>query len=333
LKKRILTIFICLLTCGVLALTGCTGTTNTSTTTTASTSLSVINQMQSDIATLQADVAEIQESVNNINVTDYSGDITSLHNQIIALQSNLTTLQNSFSSLSSSVNVLTSNTNDSKITELQNSVATLSNLVTNLTSTINTIEADIAALQATTTTSIDYSADIEELQGDVTAVYSLINGINTELDNFENKLDTLYNNDLYLQNKLESIQLVLSTVTANNTIGAVSISRFVQGSVYATFTVNKGGNYAVVITLYGTNVDLPIITIPSSYGISIKSDKVYGGDNSMRVLILEPNQSITTSSTATYTNNANWVTGTVIELDFAYNSGVISYISIATANR
>jgi hypothetical protein len=145
-----------------------------------------------------------------------------------------------------------------------------------------------------------------------------------DITQFNNKLDTLADNDLYLQGRIDALQTIIQQ--ANIQKEKAEITRFEQSSSWMSFRVNEAGNFVVILTLYGENLT-GVTAVPiSSSNVQVLSTKIYGGNNSMMVIIYEPNH------TGTPSINANWTANKTVELTLT-NEAAIFYASITTGVR
>jgi peptidoglycan hydrolase CwlO-like protein len=321
-KKRFIIVGIILSIVMLFGLVGCSKPTDndTDTTATATTSANPYVQLQTDVAALQSDVAGLKVSVNNIQApTDFQPQITALQTKLNTIQVKLNDLEN--------------NANEDD-TDYAAQIEDIRTDLTSLANTVNTIPAEVDAL----------NEDIENIQeglnnlvlvlaelghtvdnikpADLTAIQTSIETIEGKITTMQDKIETMLDNDFYLNTRITDLETAINALNAN----PVEVKRFIQGSSYMEFKVNQGGNYAIIVTLYGTNLDTVTVTIPNSNAVNIISDNCYGAGNTIKVLILEPKQA------GNPLVNQNWTLNKVVELAFT-NANNIQYVKVDTANR
>jgi len=233
---------------------------------------------------------------------------------IAQLQTDVTTLKSDVAGLGVAVASISVPSNlSSTLSGLQTSSNSLTTSVTTLQSSVSTLQAQVTIL----------NNKVAELEGggdiDLTALSAEIDALSIQLDDMYAAL--LYFSDANIVNRLLELEAEESVYPM------VEISKFISGSGYLEFTTNTTGDYVVVLTLYGTALDLMTPSAPPSHNVEIISSVCYGG-NTMRVLILQPKP---TTSPVTY---PNWTIET-IEVVFTNISGGFSadYASITTGER
>jgi hypothetical protein len=106
-----------------------------------------------------------------------------------------------------------------------------------------------------------------------------------------------------------------------------SITRFITGASYLEFTINKAGDYVVIINLYGTNLNNIVFYLPPSQNAQIVFDNYYGTGSTMRTVILQM------KDTGTPAVQQNWRANKTFELDFTGAGFSVNYANLTIGER
>ncbi len=277
----------------------------------------VISALQTDITAAKADIATLKTSIAGIQMPSLTGinsSISTIDSQLTTVGTRLTALETSLNTYAktSDLNIVTSD-----LASLANSVNGVRTQLDGLAVTVTNLSNAIAILQWEIGT-VDLT-EIEDYIVDLLERVSDLEDESIDITQFNNKLDTLADNDLYLQGRIDTLQTIIQQEKAE-------ITRFEQSSSWMSFRVNEAGNFVVILTLYGENLT-GVTAVPiSSSNVWVLSTKIYGGNNSMMVIIYEPNH------TGTPSINANWTANKTVELTLT-NEAAIFYASITTGVR
>ncbi len=100
-----------------------------------------------------------------------------------------------------------------------------------------------------------------------------------------------------------------------------------SGSSYLEFTTQKAGDYVVILTLYGTDLDNVGFYLPPSQGAEIVFDNYYGTGSTMRTVILQM------EDVGTPAVQQNWRANKVFEIDFTGTGFNIQYATLNIGER
>jgi hypothetical protein len=355
LKKKLTILFSVLLTISliILPLISCTPPDE------AEPAESPFNQLQNRVTTVEAKVAGLEVAVNNIGVpADLTSQVSSLETQLVAIQTDVDDLSTTVVGVPSQEDITAIEVD---VDELGLQIDTTNDGVgVNLTS----IEALQAEHDTLVLELADIQTQIDELGGngnpatepegyqdlldDVAGLQATVAGIETTLAEIDNELDGIQSVLAGLVSDIEDMQATLNDI--ENTLVIINdlwvdldyrvddieidmlnvyqvvISKFISGSNYLEFTTVTAGDYAVVLTLYGSNLNLITIYVPPSQNITVVYDRWFGV-NAMRVLVLEP------KAVGTPPVSPNWAANTVVEVDFTGSGFSVDYAQVEAGAR
>ena len=144
-------------------------------------------------------------------------------------------------------------------------------------------------------------------------------------------------NILALDNELNNVKSRLSAVenrlsALENTAAKASITRFVSGTSYLEFTTARAGDYVIVLTFYGNDLDTVEFSLPSSQNTEIVFDGWYGKGSTtsigstMRTVILQ------LKDTGTPAVQQNWQANKTYEINYT-NAANIKYATLTIGER
>jgi hypothetical protein len=269
----------------IIPLVGCTNGDDTKTTTT-----NPIVALQEDVDELNdnfnTEVANIKSRLSTLETSSIPANIT---NRVATLEANVAALQVTVNALSAGSSV--------DLTALTKAVNDIADDVLEVNSNIDVISGNIDAINLDITdlknkynsiTIPDYDSRIQEVELRIVSILSSVQNYGTDITDIKadivDMIDdiALNTNDIsVLYDELNKVIIRLSAV--ENATETVSITEFWDGSNYLKFKTNKAGNYAVVITLYGE--DLNNISSVATFGLSI--DKYVYANNGICNIILE----------------------------------------------
>ena len=341
----------------IISATSCTPTEETpSTTLSPAEQVAILNtqvtNIQSGIANLQSDINKLQSpTAINSRVDTLEDNVGSLSNTVGSLQSNInstnSSTNNQIEALNSSIATLTNFTDD-----LQVDITNNSQFIANFQVAFQDIEAELDYLQIQidalpTETGSNYDAEIATINQQITNLSNTISSINSQISSLQSSFNTI-NGRLSIaeaeiatiQADIDQIAVALTTfdvkasnwdamVNEWNSTGRVIISEFIAGSNHLKFKTTNGGDYVVVMTLYGTGLDLLAIneSVLEFQGVELVDWNYYGNPRTMAVIILQPKTITTTTSGTTY---PSWVDNQETQIDFGIG---IDYATITTGVR
>ena len=331
----------------IISATSCTPTEETpSTTLSPAEQVAILNtqvtNIQSGIANLQSDINKLQSpTAINSRVDTLEDNVGSLSNTVGSLQSNInstnSSTNNQIEALNSSIATLTNFTDD-----LQVDITNNSQFIANFQVAFQDIEAELDYLQIQidalpTETGSNYDAEIATINQQITNLSNTISSINSQISSLQSSFNTI-NGRLSIaeaeiatiQADIDQIAVALTTfdnmVNEWNNVKRVVISRFLSGSSYLEFTTQSSGDYIVILTLYGTDLNTITLSIPPSQNTEIIYSMNYGTGNTMRIVLLQPKKA------GAPLVSPNWTSGKTVEVDFT-GAGSVDYATITTGAR
>lgn len=315
-----------------------------------------MKQYKADITRLELDLVDVRavdaalnaelDGLANASIIAQNASTTATEAKdlVTTLQTNYTSLNASLTALDNRISDLESNSGDiyddtivkGLINAVEDDITAINTTIVALQAYDTTNTTNISALQSSITT---MQSQITALQGggtvDLTAIQNQIDVINHyindadtvvgslkyQLKQINTKLETLNDNDLYLQGLIENTILDDANITSINTG---------LGYYQVNFKINKTGTYAVLFTIYSDNVTtITSISMLNGYDFTATLKDYQYGSPSMRVLILSPD-SVKLSSSATALTQ--WTAGQTYSMRL--NTTVaVSCIDIDTAAR
>lgn len=301
-----------------------------------------ITQVQSDVATLQTNIATINTNIANLQAS-VAGiqvpNLTPINNSITAIQSKLTTLESSLTALQDSLDNPDSYATKAELDIITNDLAALANdvsaintdlealteVVNELVTRVDNLADDVDGLSNFDLSEIDEA--IVDLLERVSDLEDAVEDINIE--DYSTDIETLYDNDIYLNGRIDALQTQVNTYTSDNAT-ITGFSGLTSTLYQVNFKVNKTGTFAVLLTIYGSNVDLITYSAGTGYTCNEIYDDYYGHEISMRTIILSPDSIKSTSMT---TSIIQWTAGQNYTIYFTLNGATITCINIDTAVR
>jgi hypothetical protein len=347
LKNKIVVFFVivALIAMIIIPLAGCTNGDDTKTTTT-----NPIVALQEDVDELNdnfnTEVANIKSRLSTLETSSIPANIT---NRVATLEANVAALQVTVNALSAGDSVdLTALTE--AVNNIADDVLAAHSSIDVIRGDVNDINLDITDLKNkyNSITIPDYDSRIQEVElrivsilssvqtygDDITDIWMIllymIDDIALNADNIstlDNKLDNELNN---VKSRLSAVENRLSAL--ENTAAKASITRFVSGTSYLEFTTARAGDYVIVLTFYGNNLDTITFSLPSSQNTEIVFDGWYGKGSTtsigstMRTVILQ------LKDTGTPAVQQNWQANKTYEINYT-NAANIKYATLTIGER
>jgi hypothetical protein len=316
-----------------------------------------MKQYKADITRLELDLVDVRavdaatnaelDGLQNASIIAQNASTTATEakNAVATLQTNYTSLNASLTALDNRIADLESNSGDiyddtiirGLITAVEEDITAINTTITALQAYDTTNTTNLAALQTQIDDLADDLAAIQGDEGDTSSILSLQTEINA-IKKFLNDADTvvgslkyqlavisgdiqaLYAQDVTLQNSIDDIALEDASITY------YSMS-------YIDIKINKTGNYAIILTIYGNKVDL-ITPYREQTNYKIANDIFeanYGNPLTMKTIIITP-QDITIGSETSALEG--WTKGQTYKMSFSTVApATIACIDIDTADR
>lgn len=320
----------------IIPLAGCTNGDDTKTTTT------------NPIVALQEDVDELNDNFNT-EVANIKSRLSTLETSSIPanITSRVTTLEANVAALQVTVNALSagSSVDLTALTEAVNNIAddvlAAHSSIDVIRGDVNDINLDITDLKNkyNSITIPDYDSRIQEVELRIISILSSVQNYGDDITDIKADIldmidDIALNTDniLALDNELNNVKRRLSAVenrlsALENTAAKASITRFVSGTSYLEFTTARAGDYVIVLTFYGNNLDTITFSLPSSQNTEIVFDECYGsGRGTMRTVILQ------LEDAGTPPVQQNWQANKTYEINYT-NATNIEYATLTIGER
>lgn len=285
---------------GISALQGAITTANTASTK-ATSALELSNALQTQYGELNTALTALQGRVTDLESN--SGDIyddTIVKGLINAVEDDITAINTTIVALQAY-----DTTNTTNISALQSSITTMQSQITALQGG-GTV--DLTAIQNQIDVINHYINDADTVVGSLNYQLAIITG----------DIQALYAKDVTLQNNIDVIAL-----------DDVSISYY--SMPYIDIKINKTGDYAIILTIYGNNVDNITIGTQTGYTLTNIFNEDYGAIKTMKVVMIVPQNVTVGTSTAALTQ---WTKGQTYTMRFSIAApATISCIDIDTAFR
>jgi polyhydroxyalkanoate synthesis regulator phasin len=316
----------------IIPLAGCTNGDDTKTTTT-----NPIVALQEDVDELNdnfnTEVANIKSRLSTLETSSIPANIT---NRVTTLEANVAALQVTVNALSAGDSVdLTALTE--AVNDIADDVLAARSNIDVISGNIDAINLDIADLKNkyNSITIPDYDSRIQEVELRIVSILSSvqthgtdITAIKADIVNMIDMIDDIAlntdNNISALNNELNNVKSRL--IAVENTAAKASITRFVSGTSYLEFTTARAGDYVIVLTFYGNNLDTIAFSLPSSQNTEIVFDEFYGIDNTMRTVILQ------LKDAGTPAVQQNWQANKTYEINYT-NADNIEYATLTIGER
>ena len=142
-------------------------------------------------------------------------------------------------------------------------------------------------------------------------------------------LDNELNN---VKSRLSAVENRLSALESNNKAEIVSAKWVASNTYQIDCKINKTGNYAIILTLYGSNVGGITVNAMPGYTLSssVKNNN-YGNPETMKVVILTPDSIQLSGSTIVPAEY--WIAGNTFSIQYDTTVGDIDCVSISTGER
>jgi len=275
---------------------------------------SIPANITSRVATLEANVAALQVTVNALSAGD-SVDLTALTEAVNNIADDVLAAHSSIDAIRGDVNDI-----NLDITDLKNKYNSIT--IPDYDSRIQEVELRIVSILSSVQT---YGDDITDIKDDIVDIIDYIVYMTDYI-----VLNT--DNILALDNELNDVKRRLSAVenrlsALENTAAKASITRFVSGTSYLEFTTARAGDYVIVLTFYGNNLDTITFSLPSSQNTEIVFDECYGsGRGTMRTVILQ------LEDAGTPPVQQNWQANKTYEINYT-NATNIEYATLTIGER
>jgi len=273
---------------------------------------SIPANITSRVTTLEANVAALQVTVNALNagssvdltalteaVNDIADDVLAAHSSIDAIRGDVNDINLDIADLKNKYNSITIPDYDSRIQEVELRIVSILSSVQNYGTDITDIKADI----------LDMIDDIALNTDNISELNNELDKLNNELNNVKSRL-----------------------IAVENTAAKASITRFVSGTSYLEFTTARAGDYVIVLTFYGNNLDTIEFSLPLSQNTEIVFDGWYGSGSTtsigstMRIVILQ------LKDAGTPAVQQNWQANKTYEINYT-NATNIKYATLNIGER
>lgn len=260
------------------------------------------------VTTLEANVAALQVTVNALSAGD-SVDLTALTEAVNNIADDVLAAH-------SSIDVIRGDVNDINldITDLKNKYNSIT--IPDYDSRIQEVELRIVSILSSVQT---YGDDITDIKADI---LDMIDDIALNTDNIL-ALDNELNN---VKSRLSAVENRLSALESNNKAEITYYSM-----PYIDVKINKTGNYALILTIYGDAVEGITLGGQTGYTLSGVFAEDYGSIKTMKKIIIIPQNVTLTGKTSSLTQ---WERGQTYTVRFNIDSdSSITCIDIDTGER
>lgn len=321
----------------IIPLVGCTNGDDTETTT------NPIVALQEDVGELNdnfnTEVANIKSRLSTLETSSIPANIT---NRVTTLEANVAALQVTVNALSAGDSVdLTALTE--AVNNIADDVLAVNSSIDVIRGDVNNINLDITDLKNkyNSITIPDYDSRIQEVELRIVSILSSMETYGTDITDIKADIVDMINdialnadNISVLNNELNNVKSRLSALESNNSNKAEIVSaNWIAGNTYQVdCKINKTGNYAIILTLYGKNVDNISVKAKPGYDLTtVEND--YGNPKTMKVVILTPDSIQLSGSTIAPAEY--WIAGNTfsIQYDTAITATDIDCVSISTGVR
>lgn len=311
----------------IIPLVGCTNGDDTKTTT------NPIVALQEDVDQLNdnfnTEVANIKSRLSTLETSSIPANIT---NRVTTLEANVAALQVTVNALSAGDSVdLTALTE--AVNNIADDVLAVNSSIDVIRGDVNNINLDITDLKNkyNSITIPDYDSRIQEVELRIVSILSSVETYGTDITAIKANIVNMINyialntdNILALNNELDNVKRRL--IAVENTAAKASITRFVSGTSYLEFTTARAGDYVIVLTFYGNNLDTIAFSLPLSQNTEIVFDGWYGSGSTMRTVILQ------LKDVGTPAVQQNWQANKTYEINYT-NATNIEYATLTIGER
>jgi hypothetical protein len=281
-------------------LAGAVATAN-SAATKAQSALDLSNSIKTGYDTIRADVTALQAALEDID-TNGTGDVyddAEIRGLITALQGNITTINADITALQAY-----DTTNTANLASISASITALQTSLSNLTTIVNNISGG--------------EVDLSDILDDIDDINDEIVSLNTDITNLQD-----YDN--YLLGLINSLQTQVTAISE-----PVIVTSFDEVHNQLIFKTNAAGNYAVILTFYGSGFvsGTGNISIPTADNVRVMDATAYASGD-MMIVIIEP-PLVQTGNPPVWVDT-NWVAGKIVGITLTV--GDLQYVTIETASR
>lgn len=260
------------------------------------------------VTTLEANVAALQVTVNALSAGD-SVDLTALTEAVNNIADDVLAVNSSIDAIRGAVNNI-----NLDITDLKNKYNSIT--IPDYDSRIQEVELRIVSILSSVET---YGTDITAIKANIV---DMINDIALNTDNI-----SALNNELNnVKSRLSAVENRLSALESNNKAEITYYSM-----PYIDVKINKTGNYALILTIYGDAVEGITLGGQTGYTLSGVFAEDYGSIKTMKKIIIIPQNVTLTGKTSSLTQ---WERGQTYTVRFNIDSdSSITCIDIDTGER
>jgi len=308
-----------------------------------------MKQYKADITRLELDLVDVRavdaamnaelDGLQNASIIAQNASTTATEakNAVATLQADYTSLNNNLTALDNRIATLEANSGDiyndtevrGLITAVEENITAINAAITVLQTYDTTNTTNLTALQDRVTELEDIISDIQGDAGDTSSIAGLqeqIDDIEDDIEDILSDVDAILKDGGYLDDLRDLIDIA--------TLGKANINTFnrlTANTYQLSFNVNESGTFAVILTLYGSDLDKISTNGGTGYLLTPIATYDYGTTKTMQQVLLSPNSIRPSGYTGTI---IQWTAGQSYTVYFdASLGGTITCIDIDTAVR
>lgn len=256
-------------------------------------------------------------------VTTLQADYASLNNSLEALQARATALENNSGDIYDDTIIR------GLITAVEEDITAINTTITALQAYDTTNTTNLTALQDRVTELEDIISDIqgdESDDGSLSEINDRLGDIEDDIEDIQGKINDITKVGGYLDDLRDLIDIA--------TFGKANINSFdklTANTYQLNFNVNESGTFAVILTLYGSDLNKISSNGGTGYVLTPIATYDYGTPKTMQQVLLSPNSIRPSGTIGTI---MQWTAGQSYTVYFdATAGGTITCIDIDTAMR